>query len=102
MSKYILNTSFHLTKNVKDEFIKWAKETYIPAALETGFLSSPVFTKILAEIEPGTESYAIHFKMDDLKKAAEWHDTIAAELKNAIHNKTNKQVLFFTTYMEEI
>ncbi len=102
MAKYILNTSFHITQNVRDQFIKWVKETYIPKALETGILSSPVFTKILTEIEPGTESYAIHFKTENIEKATEWHDTQAAELKADIHNKTNRQVLFFTTFMEEI
>ncbi|MGM9844020.1 MAG: DUF4286 family protein [Muribaculaceae bacterium] len=102
MAKYILNTSFHITESAKFLFETWAKEIYIPKALNSGIFTDHTFTRLLVDVEPGTFSYAIHLLCDDIKKATRWHDTIAASLKNKLHYQSGKQVVFFTTYMEII
>ncbi|MEE0979398.1 MAG: DUF4286 family protein [Muribaculaceae bacterium] len=99
---YILNTSFHVAEHRAAEFERWVRRQYIPAAEATGFLASPKFTRLLIEVEPSTVSYAVHFQCGSLDEAQRWHDNEAASLKDALHRATGGEVLFFTTFMEEM
>lgn len=102
MKNFILNTSFHIDRKHVPQFIDWAKNTYIPQALNSGLFSNPLFTHLLIEVEPNTDSFAIHLKTKDIEKAMAWHDSTAASLKEKLHIDTDKTVLYFTTYMEEL
>ena len=102
MSNFILNTSFHIKKKYVPQFIDWARNTYIPQALNSGLFSNPLFTHLLIEVEPDTDSFAIHLNTKDIEKAVEWHDSTAAALKEKLHLDTDKSALYFTTYMQEL
>lgn len=102
MAKYILNTSFHLTEAVDTIFRKWVNDTYLPAATAANIFESSIFTRLLTQVEPGTVSYAIHLRTSNLDAAKAWHDSIAAKLKAALHDNSGQQIVFFTTYMEEL
>ena len=69
MKNFILNTSFHINRKHVPQFIDWAKNTYIPQALNSGLFSNPLFTHLLIEVEPNTDSFAIHLKTKDIEKA---------------------------------
>lgn len=99
---YILNTSFHLTDRHADRFTDWARRVYIPAALATGHLSSPLFTRLITEVEPGTVSFAIHFRCNSLHEAEQWHDNESAILKTALYKEFQGELVYFTTYMEKV
>ncbi|MDE7153961.1 MAG: DUF4286 family protein [Muribaculaceae bacterium] len=99
---YILNTSFHITERHTDRFMSWARETYIPAALATGHLSDPLFTRLLTVVEPGTVSFAIHFHCRSLHEAEQWHDNEASLLKAAFHKELQGELVYFSTFMEKV
>lgn len=99
---YLLNTSFHITERHADRFIDWARNTYIPAATKTGFLTDPLFTRILIQVEPGTVSFAIHFHCTSLSDAEKWHDAEAGSLKESLHKELNGELVFFSTFMEQV
>ncbi|MDE6266380.1 MAG: DUF4286 family protein [Muribaculaceae bacterium] len=99
---YILNTSFHVTEQHAQRFIDWARNTYIPAALASGHLTHPLFTRILMQVEPGTVSFAIHFQCNSLEDASKWHDTEAGTLKESIHKELQGEIVYFSTFMEKV
>lgn len=99
---YILNTSFHVADSYVNQFVSWARDIYIPAALASGHLVDPLFTRIMLQVEPGTTSFAIHFHCPSVDRAQEWHDTEAARMKEALHKQLQGGVLYFTTFMEKV
>ena len=99
---YILNTSFHVADSCVDRFVSWARETYIPAAIASGNLVDPLFTRIMLQVEPGTTSFAIHFHCPSIERAQQWHDSVAAAMKESLHKELQGGVLYFTTFMEKV
>ncbi len=102
MPAYILNTSFHMDETIKNDFIAWIKETYIPSALQSGVFGRPLLTKIMTVVEPGTVSFALHLVCGDLDKANNWHDNEGARMREMLSRRFGQRVVFFSTYMEEI
>lgn len=98
----ILNTTFIVADHLMEQFLGWARQTYIPAMDEAAVFDCPTMAKVLGQVEPGATSVAIQAKCGDLQAATRWHDEIAALLKDDLTARFRGQVLFFTTYMEVI
>lgn len=98
----LLNTTFHVHTSVNDLFIRWVKEIYVPKAMENEQISNPVFTRIMTQVDPEATSYAVQLQVSSHSEAEAWHDSIAAQLKDALAREVGERVLHFTTYMEII
>lgn len=98
----ILNTTFYIHESIDGEFRRWIECEYFPSASEYGGLRNPVMAKLLMEPQEDRNGYAVQCLAPDVAKAQLWHDTYAAELRDALSAKFGEKVLFFTTYMEQI
>ena len=98
----LLNTTFHVHTSVNEPFIEGVKATYIPTAMKSGLFTAPIFTRIMMQVDPEAVSYAVQLQADSHKEAESWHDTVAADLKDALARQWGERVLHFTTYMEII
>ena len=87
---------------IAEDFIKWAKNDYIKAALECEHFSNPVIARIMTETEPGVTGYAVHLETDDLEAASRWHDAEASELKGVLSRRFGQRIVFFSTFMEVV
>lgn len=97
----ILNTTFIVADNLTDSFTEWARKVYIPAMESSGvFASAPCMARVLTQVEPGATSIALQARAESLEEATRWHDDTAALLRDDLLVRFNRQVLFFTTYME--
>lgn len=85
-----------------EKFLAWVRKVYIPSATGTGALTDPVLTRILTEIEPGTASYSVQLRADSVSSAEIWHQQEAARLLSQLRRLMNGQLVYFTTYMEEL
>ncbi len=99
---YLYNTSFHADSSVAETFIAWLKTIFIPEAMSSGLFSDTTLGKILLEIEPGTSSYTLQLKANELDRAREWNDTIGNSLRSTIVKKFGGKVVFFVTFIEII
>lgn len=100
MNDTILNTTFIVADTLMDQFLAWARQTYLPALRETPAFADPTMAKVLAQVEPGATSVAIQARARSLEEATRWHDETASLLKDDLLARFKGQVLFFTTYME--
>lgn len=98
----LLNTTFHVHTSVNDLFIKWVKAIYIPKAMECKHFSNPIFTRIMTQVDPEVTSYAVQLQASSHPEAEAWHDSMGAQLKEALAREVGERVLHFTTYMEII
>ncbi|MCH5245202.1 MAG: DUF4286 family protein [Muribaculaceae bacterium] len=99
---FIVNTTFHVENSLLDEFLIWVKDIYIPEAVASGLLNSPVLNRILVEVDPAATGYAVQFCADTIEHASLWHDEQGAELRGQLMRRWPQQIVFFTTYMEII
>ncbi|MBR3765925.1 MAG: DUF4286 family protein [Muribaculaceae bacterium] len=96
----LLNTTFHVHKSVDALFIKWVKEIYLPVAMDSGLFKNPLFTRIMTQVDTEATSYAVQLQASSHSDAEAWHDSTAAQLKDALAREVGERVLHFTTYME--
>ncbi len=96
----LFNTTFHVHKNADTAFRQWISHTYIPAALESGLLSSPLFTRIMIETDPEAKSYALQFTAQSEHDVEMWRNGIAADHLHALSARHGESVLHFSTLME--
>ncbi len=98
----IINTTFHIEKDIESKFCEWIRNTYIPSALGSELLSSPCFSRIMIEVQEECSSFAVSFKTVSIETAVDWHDGAGAELRHDLRRRFGDKALFFSTYMEEL
>ena len=91
-----------MPESLGDKFIAWARKVYIPAAEADSRLSAPMFTRILTQVEPDTVSFSIQFRATDADAARLWHEQNASRLHQQLHRLMDGQLVYFTTFMEEL
>jgi len=97
----LLNTTFYVHVSVKDDFIRWMREKYVPAAMASGVFADPVFSLVEHKVEPDALTYAVQLKARDVAAARDWHDSGAGcGMRNAIMKQYGQKVLFFTSFMD--
>lgn len=96
---YILNTTFIVGDELLEQFLDWARATYMPALAEAAFTEIRM-ARVLHQVEPGATSVAIQGASPALAEATRWHDDTAAILRDDLKARFSGRVLFFTTYME--
>lgn len=96
-----INTTFHVEPSVDCEFRDWIKNHYIPYAIESTGLHSPLFMRIMTPMEGGT-GYAVQLQAADNDKVASWLDITQPVKLKEMATKWGEKVMFFTTLMEGI
>lgn len=100
---FIHNTTFIVDREIVIPFVEWARTVYIKAACDSGRFSSITMARILTQVDPNAVSFAIQMSSQSLESANEWHNDVAALLKDGIAARLGAQrVLFFSTDMEVI
>ena len=85
---YIFNTTYHIESDIKEIFIAWLREVYIPTAMHRDKLSEPQLCRVIAEEDTGGDNFSLQFHV--------------ADLDNAIREKFGDRVLGFNTLLEII
>ena len=98
----ILNTTFVVHDTIADEFLRWVKGVYLPAAAGSGIFGTPTVARVLTRVEPDTESIAVQLPAAQLADAQRWHDETAALLRDDLHVRWGQRLMYFTTCMEII
>ncbi len=98
----IINTTFHVAKPLTEEFVKWIREEYAPAAAKADMVA-PRLTEIFDGADPSAVSYAFSVTTRNMEEAKKWHEgETASKLRECLTNKHGENILFFTTFMQSI
>ncbi len=98
----IFNTTYHASDNVKEMFLNWIKEVYIPTALHRPELSEPQLCRIMTDNEDEGTSYSLQFHVKDTIALSHWYAETGNDLVCALTEKFKDQVVGFTTLLEII
>lgn len=98
----IINTTDHASDNIKEIFINWIKEIYIPTALQHEELSEPQLCRIITGNENEGENFSLQFHVKDTASLSRWYNETGDDLAHALTEKFKDQVVGFTTLLEII
>ncbi len=93
----ILNTSFHIVSQRRQEFIDWAMGKYMPAIPPT---HEPLMMRILADVGPEVSSFAIQLKFDTAVEAETWLAEHGSPLHAILSKLMGEDGVYFTSMME--
>ena len=97
---YIFNTTYHVDDVLKDDFIAWLRDTYIPAATARPELHRPQLCRVLTGEETEGERYSLQFHVADNACLETWYTAVGAELDMAIQERYGERVIGFNTLLE--
>ena len=98
----IYNTTFHTHTSTEQDFLKWLREEYIPAAVRDGRLSEPRLTLVLNAEESDGRNYSLQFRADGLDALRDWYAEVGDDLLAALPSRFGDKVAGFTTLLEEV
>ena len=97
---YIFNTTYHIENRIKESFLDWLREVYIPSAMRRDELSEPQLCRVIAGEETDGENFSLQFHVADPDRLETWYNEIGADLDLAIREKYGDRLLGFNTLLE--
>lgn len=98
----IFNTTFHVEDEVKEKYLTFLKETYIPESINSGFLHQPRFASIHVQHELNGSSYSLQFCVKNIDTLNYWLSQGGQVLEEKMTQMFGQKVLRFVTLMDEI
>lgn len=98
----IFNTTFHVGDDVHDDCLLFFRNTYIPQAVNSGFLFDPRLALIHAQHEENGVSYSLQFKVKNVETLNHWLASDGQKLQTMLAEQFGNKVLGFITLLEEI
>lgn len=98
----IFNTTYHVDDDIHSDYLDYIRATFIPQALDSGFLHEARLARIVAQHnEPGT-SYSLQFRVKNSDTLRLWLDTRGGVLNKELVARFGSKIAGFVTLMEEI
>lgn len=97
----LYNTTFHIDSMIDRDFTKWLKSRFIIDASVFGFVS-PMVTRLLNQVEPGCNSYALHLYAEDISTIEKWEAEGRVKLMQEMFGFWGERALAFSTPMEVV
>lgn len=98
----IYNTTFSVPEELKNEFLDFIRNHYIPQAMESDVMKEPRLARIIGDEGNNGLSYALEFKTDSTEALEEWYKNEGKRLYFLILNKFQQNILGFATLMQLI
>jgi len=98
----LYNVTIGIDKSAEQEWLKWMRERYIPAALETGlFLDSKIY-KVLHDDNESTISYSVQLFAKSITQVVEYLDKYEPALGEELKQMFRDRHVAFRTLLEEV
>lgn len=98
---YIYNITFHVSKEIEQEWLNYIKKTFIPKMLKSGLLESSLTSRVVTEDPSGT-SYSIQFKTKSKEKLDQFIQTELEPIIEEINKKFSPKMVYFATELDVI
>lgn len=98
----IYNVTVAVEAEREQEFVQWMKDTHLPEVMETGCFKSHDFFRVLNSLDQANPTYAVQYRLDDLKSMQEYETQHAPRLRNETLKLFGDSVQAFRTILEHI
>ena len=98
----IFNTTFQISEGLQEPFIEWIKNEYIPLAIHSQMLFSPLLSRVLVQEDIEGDCYARQFHVNNLENLNKWYEDYGKGLNEKLIEKFASKVVGFSTVLERI
>lgn len=95
----IYNVTVNIDNDVRDEWLKWMKETHIPDVMNTGLFIESRICKVLVEEESGT-TFSIQYTCAGMENLDKYQKEYAPRLQKEHSDKFEGKFVAFRTLLE--
>ncbi|MDR1876732.1 MAG: DUF4286 family protein [Flavobacteriaceae bacterium] len=98
----IYSESFHVEKDIEQEWVQWMKDVIIPEIHQTGKFSKAVFAKVVSHSDKSGDTYSVQYYAKDKKELNDFYSYHYPKISQLLFNKFGTQVLPFKTELDII
>ena len=97
----LFNITVNISHAAEKEWLKYMKETHIPAIMASGLPVETKLLRLLTEIENEGATYTNQFIFRTMEDFMAYQTEFQADLQERHHEKFNGQYVSFRTLLEE-
>ena len=95
----IYNVTININDDVREEWLKWMKESHIPQVMNTGLFIEYRICKVLVQEESGT-TYSVQYTCEGMENLHKYQKEFAPLLQKEHSDKFEGKFVAFRTLLE--
>ena len=95
----IYNVTINIDDDVREEWLKWMKESHIPEVMNTGLFIEYRICKVLVQEESGT-TFSVQYTCEGMENLDKYQKEFAPCLQKAHSDKFEGKFVAFRTLLE--
>ncbi len=98
----VFNTTFHVEKEIQEDFVEYMLQHYIPMCTRSGLLTSPRLARVYGKEEDEGHSYAMEFTVADIVALERWNANESQAIHAPLLEKFKEKLIGFSTIMQTV
>jgi hypothetical protein len=98
----VFNTTFHVEKEIQEDFVEYMLQYFIPMSTKSGLLMSPRLARVFGKEEDEGHSYAMEFIAADIVTLERWNADESQAIYAPLLEKFKEKLIGFSTIMQTI
>ncbi|GAB3940335.1 DUF4286 family protein [Spirosoma harenae] len=97
----LYNTTYSVASEVADDWLRWMKRFFLPAAMATELPTGHKILRLLTELDNGGVTYSVQLDFHSLEAYQTYLEIHADSLRQRIQHRFGNQFVSFDTLLEE-
>ncbi|QDK78929.1 DUF4286 family protein [Spirosoma sp. KCTC 42546] len=97
----LYNTTYSVANEVAEDWLRWMKRFFLPAAIATNLPVGHRVLRLLTELDNGGTTYSIQLDFDSLESYTTYQEIHADALRQRIQHRFGNQFVSFDTFLED-
>ncbi|MVM28756.1 DUF4286 family protein [Spirosoma sp. HMF4905] len=98
----LYNTTYSVSNEVANDWLRWMKRFFLPAAMATELPVSHRVLRLLTELDNGGTTFSIQLDFDTLDAYTTYQEIHADALRQRIQHRFGNQFVSFDTFLEDV
>ncbi|SFD63434.1 DUF4286 family protein [Spirosoma endophyticum] len=98
----LYNTTYSVASEIADDWLRWMKRFFVPAAVATGLPVSYRILRLLTELDNGGVTYSFQLDFNTMEDYNTYLEIHADGLRKRIEHRFGNQFISFDTLLEEV
>ena len=98
----LFSLTVNIDNEIKDEWLEWMKQTFIPNLWLTGFFVEKRFLKLLNEEEGNGSTFSLQLTLENLEALQEFEHHHLNDYRKMLYGKYTGRLVDFYTVLEKV
>ncbi|GAB4037497.1 DUF4286 family protein [Spirosoma gilvum] len=97
----LYNTTYSVASEIADDWVRWMKRFYLPAAIATELPVGHKILRLLTELDNGGTTFSVQLDFSSREDYETYLEQHADTLRQRIHHRFGSQFVSFDTLLQE-